>query len=199
MRRDLFRLRTLALLGVGSLVIHELRYALGPVEHGGAGSGAEVHGYLAAVWIVVGVLLVGALALFGRQLLRARASGEGGVRAASFSRRWLWAAGFLFTLHALQETVEVQVAAGGPVAEHGLAGGGGLLVVVLAVVLGAAIAALLGGADRAVALVAAAAARHARPSRPVRTRRARRPAPETGPLDVLARHLAGRAPPALSS
>jgi len=177
-------LRTTALLALGGFAVHQARYALAPDPHGAAG-----HGYLHAVPAVL--VALGAVALARTLVLLVRRAAAPVSRAPA--TRWLAASGALLALHVLQEGAERVLAGGGPLDR------GALLAIPLCLVVGAVIAAALRGADELLeaaasaplaplprALLGAAPALSVVGTAPVLPRRG-----------MLARHLAGRAPPAL--
>ncbi|HEY3021694.1 MAG TPA: hypothetical protein VGJ32_15960 [Solirubrobacteraceae bacterium] len=176
-------LRTTALLLVAGFAVHQTRYALVP-DHAGDGA----HAYLRAAPVVLALLA--ALAL-GRTLaaLGVRA---GPARSVAPVVRWLAASGALLTLHALQEGAERLLAGGGPI------DAGALLAVALCLAAGALVALALRGADELLAAASNAAAAAPRAFAPAA------PSPDLPPARrpfarraMLARHLAGRAPPVL--
>jgi hypothetical protein len=125
---------------------------------------------------------------------RARRTARG-ERAPSFARLWLALAAVLLAVYSGQELLEALLSRGQHFGTAVPFGEGGWSAIPLALVLGAAAALLLTGASRAVT----GAARGARPPRlrPLRGRSRRPVAPVRAPSQVVARHLAGRAPPAL--
>jgi len=181
------RLRLTALLALGALALHQLRYLVAHGEQAGAALASEGHAYLGVVALVVAVVLGAAMLDFGLALLRAR----GG--APSAGRRWLALSSALLVIYVCQESLE-----GVLVAHHasGLAavlGNGGWVSLPLALAIGGIVAVLLRGAELAIGT----------------RRRGRRPAPRAGVVarlesaerlsaNLLARHLAGRAPPSYS-
>jgi hypothetical protein len=164
-------LRATALLALGGFAVHQARYALVPDPHG-----AVAHGYLAAAPVVLALLLAAAL---GRTLL-----------APARGRRWTWlgAGGALLALHLAQEGAERVLSGGGPV-DLGL-----LLVVPLCLVAGWLVALALRGSEELAAAALPAAPRARRV--PLAVIAPAQPAPALARANV-ARHLAGRAPPAL--
>jgi hypothetical protein len=176
-------LRTTALLALGGFAVHQARYALVPDHAGDRG-----HAYLVAAPLVL--VLLAALAL-GHTLtaLARRAHAAPLLRAPR--ARWLAASGALLGMHLLQELGERIVAGGGAL------DAGTVLVVPLCLVAGAVVALAARGEEMLAAAAHQAAARAPRLvldaspvalALPARTIPARR---------GLARHLAGRAPPAL--
>jgi hypothetical protein len=179
-------LRAGALLAAGSLAVHELRYLLAYGDPAAVGG----HGYLAFVAPLVAVALAIACGVWLAHVGR-------GSSAPARTLTWLRASAALLGVYVVQETVEALAAAGHP----GLLAHGGWLAVPVALAVGALVALLLRGA-RAADRVAAAAARPwsplavlpvAPPSFPLPGAPASDPRPR-----VLARRLAGRAPPICS-
>lgn len=171
-------LRAAVLLALAAYAVHEARYLLVPNAHAAAG-----HGYLE----VAPVLLAGALALAAGRALGAL----GARRAAAPTLRWAAASGALLAIHGAQEGLEHLLAGGGPL------DAGVLVVVPLSVLAGALVAAALRRADRLLveATAPARAPRLVAPSAPA----VRAGVPRTAAIvpTGLARHLAGRSPPAL--
>lgn len=177
-----------ALLAAGSLAVHELRYVVGYGDEAAVGG----HGYL----VVVAPLVAIALAL-GCGVWLARIGRAATTRAAHGGLTWMGASASLLLVYVVQETLEGLAASGHP----GLFMHGGWVAAPVALAVGAVVALLLRGAHAADA-AAADAARLWSPlgvvpvapltvGLPV----ALRVAPRTG---VLARRLAGRAPPLAS-
>ncbi len=169
-------LRAAVLLAVAAFGVHEARYLLVPDGHAAAG-----HGYLAAMPVVLA--LATALAA-GHSLVRLGRRTAGGRRLS-----WAAATVALVAIHGGQELLERLLAGGGPL-DAGVA-----LVVPLSAIAGAVVALALGRAERLLAQATA----------PARAPRVRLVAPivllARGDREVrvpagLARHLAGRAPPA---
>src|SRR4051794_38102688 len=165
-------LRATALLALGGFAVHQVRYALVPDPHG-----AVAHGYLAAAPVVLALLLAAAL---GRTLLAPS-------RGARLS--WPAAGGSLLALHAVQELSERVIAGGGPI------DAGVLLVVPLCAVAGWLVALALRGSEAlAEASLPVAARPRLVPAAVLLPSARRQIAARTG----VARHLGGRAPPALA-
>jgi len=179
-------LRAAALLAAGSLVVHELRFMAG-YGSDGAVSG---HGYLA--WLAPLVAL--ALAAGCGAWLSRIGRGDGHHRR---TLTWLGATASLLVTYTAQETIEALAAPGhpGPLAH------GGWIAAPLALAVGGAIALMLRGA-RAADRAAAVAARPWSPLTAAWTAALDFARPAAAPLAprprVLARRLAGRAPPVAS-
>jgi hypothetical protein len=173
-------LRAAALLALVAFAVHEARYLVVPDAHADAG-----HGYLAAAPVLLALALALALGHTLVALARTRARA-----AAHRGPSWLAAASALLAIHAAQEGLERLLAGGGPI-------DAGLLVAgALCALGGVLVAALLRRAERLLREVGP-------PARARRTRIAaplalapRGPAPRIAASTGLARHLAGRAPPA---
>jgi hypothetical protein len=179
-------LRAGASLAAGSLAVHELRYLIGYGDPG-AVSG---HGYLTIVSPLVAIVLALAcgiwLARIGRAVPTAPARG---------TLTWLGASCSLVGVYVVQETIEALAAGGHP----GLLAHGGWTALPIAAAIGALVALLLTGA-REVDRAAAAVARPWTPfagAAPVAPAAIALPgaAPAAPRLRVIARRLAGRAPP----
>jgi hypothetical protein len=190
-------LRVAALLSGAELVLHELRYLIGYGHHSGEALHSQGHSYLPlataaamALLAVAGVQLVALLA-------RARRSGAAEPAAPRFGGAWLVATAGLLVAYTSQELLEGVLSAGHPEGLGALAAHGGWTALPLALALGALVAGALRGASAAVA---AAARRGRRTALPRPSPLSLRPlAGGWRPISApLARHLAGRAPPATS-
>jgi hypothetical protein len=190
------RARAIALLATGMLAVHQLRFVLAFGGDAGQHLSQEGHAYLGFVLPFVGVGLALAFAHFA--LLVARSRGASRVPAApSLPLTWAAATATLLIAYATQEGVEGTLALGHPAGIAGIFGAGGWIAVPLSVVVGAVVALLHHGAGVALARVAA----RRRPrvaTRPARRRRLPLH-PERAPVNPLARHLSGRAPPVVSA
>ncbi|MBN1527977.1 MAG: hypothetical protein JW895_02890 [Thermoleophilaceae bacterium] len=182
------------MIAAAALALHELRYLIGFGDHAGEALAARGHAYLPFAGGLAGLLL----ALAGAQLLtaieRARRTARG-ERPPSFARLWLGLAAMLLLVYSGQELLEALLTRGQQLGPAVPFAEGGWSAIPLALALGAAAALLLKGASRAVA----AAAGRARPSRlrPARGGALRPSAPVRVRRALIARNLAGRAPPAL--
>jgi hypothetical protein len=180
-----WRARAGALTLLGALAVHQGRYLAAP-----AAEDEHAHTYFSwLVPIVTAVTLV-ALIEFAGRLVRARVARP--ARLPSTGRLWLAATAALLTIFVAQEALETLTTHGVWVTPAELASAGGWSVAPLSIAVGGLIALLLRGAARAVEWAGSRVpARHKRP------RQIRLPArPFVAPQgSVLARRLAGRAPP----
>lgn len=184
-------LRFATLLAPAALALHQLRYLL---DHG-AHLGDRAHGYLAPLAAGVAVLVaLAALALAGTVLQRG--PGACGAAAPSLPRAWARASGALLVLYLLQEWVEGELASGHPHGVGAVIGDGGPVALALALALGGLIALVERRTPAATAAALAARPRVPRPRLALLCARAAVPGVVVRPrIDVLAGHLAGRAPP----
>jgi hypothetical protein len=185
--------RVLALLSLGGLAVHQLRFVLayrGGAEHELARQG---HAYLAAATPLIVAGLAVATFAFLRALAAARRGEADSGAERSFAVLWPAVSGALAVAFAVQEWLEGVLAAGHPTGLAGVVGHGGWVAIPLALAVGAIIALLLRGADAAIRRAATASRPTFRPATPrsLRPRRAHVGAARDG----LERHLAGRAPP----
>jgi len=173
-------------LAAGSLALHELRFLAG---YGGDGT-VGGHAYLAWLVPLVALTLAAGCGVWLARIGRGAAVGRPGLT-------WLGASASLAAVYVVQETIEALGSAGhpGPLAH------GGWVAAPLALLIGAIVAAALRGAHAADRAAAAAA----RPWTPL-TRALVAPdsfalpaaAPPAPRPRVIARRLAGRAPPRAS-
>jgi hypothetical protein len=183
-----WRVRAGALVLAGALAVHELRYALVARD-----ADAHAHAYLSWLGPFLCGVLVLAVAEFALRLAGRRVEGQL-PPAPRFGSRWAAFAVLLVAIFAVQETIEMLWAHGSIDLQAAVIAHEGWLALPLAIVVGAAAAALLRGARALVARLGAGrrAARPRTVALPPRHRRGWLP-----PGDVLARNLAGRAPPRL--
>jgi hypothetical protein len=188
-------MRWVALVAAGSLLVHELRYA---IEYG-AGTGHVLayqgHSYLPFAEALVAVMWICACLRFALSLRRAGRTEA--VRPIPAMRAlWASASAALIAVYSVQEAIEGALSAGHPGGLLGIYGNGGWSALLIAAVVGGVIALLVRGSHRALVLLAAR--RHAQPRR--RAERGRWPSwSSSAPLrrrPIIAAHLAGRAPPA---
>jgi hypothetical protein len=193
MRSGRITLRAAALLGTAALALHELRYLLAGGGLPSVELASEGHAYLPLAAVVVVLVL----ALAGAQLVdavaRALRTGHGEPQPPDLFLLWLLSSTALVGVHVAQEGAESLLTAGRPDLVAALAGPGGPLAMVLACFFGLLVAVALRGAGAAVAAAVRCFARR-RAGRPPASSRPR--TAEAPPRAcVLARHLAGRAPP----
>src|SRR4051794_6394938 len=182
------RVRGPALMAAAAFALHQLRYLVAPA----AGSEPSEHAYIpvaAGVVVLLFALAAGELAL---RVAGARDDGTGETEPRAFWAVWLVSSAGLVAIFAGQELAEA-VLAGGPVVDP--LAGGGLWALPLALALGGLVALALRLAG--VAVLGAVRPRTRRRPRPGTVTRPRwRPARPAA--SVLARNLAGRAPPLAS-
>ena len=188
------KLRAIALLGAGSMMVHELRYVAGYGSHAGKALAEQGHSYLPLVEALAIVMVVAALVRFLFSLAKARRGVVDEGAPGSFARMWLGASAALAVVYMFQEGFEGTFDAGHPAGLIGIFGHGGWTALLFSLLIGAAIAALTRLAYQAIELVARKAARRPRRAR-ARLSWAALPTPPGRRLDVLAWNLAGRAPP----
>jgi len=191
MRPDGLSLRASALLGLGALAVHELRYLVGYGSETGRMLAAHGHSYLALATTLAVLLFLVALAGFLARVAR----GGGGRTARARTRRLApAAAGALFAIYSVQEFLEGLVASGHPGGFAGVYGNGGWTAVLFAAAIGLVVALLLRGADTVLARVAARRRREFRRARGLAPLRPAFPQVAAKRLGI-SRNLAGRAPP----
>jgi hypothetical protein len=189
------RLRSLALLTCGSLVVHELRYAVSYGDHFHEVLASQGHDYLRWLQALGGLFAILALVRLGAQLLRAWRGHVPEPKHASFAGLWLRFSAALAVIYSVQEGLEGQFASGHPAGPAGIFGHGGWTALLLAAAVGAVIALVLRGAD----MVVAALVQGARATAPRPLCRCAIPRREFFPiLDAIALHRAGRGPPLTS-
>ena len=191
-------LRRAALLAVGALSLHQLRYLAGYGGNAGDAAAAHGHGYLSWVAVAAVGLVVAAGCAFVLALAGARRARGSEAAPAGFARAWLAASAALAVIYSVQELAEGWLAHGHPGGAAALLGHGGWTAYALALAIGALVALALRGARRAVVL----AARGRRIGRLVLPRTMPVPAASAAPLlprpRLVSLTLAGRAPPAAS-
>jgi hypothetical protein len=195
MRPQAPTLRLTALIAVGALVLHELRYLIGFGGHSGEELAARGHDYLPVAGAFAALLVAIATAQLLVAIGRARRSNVG-EQAPRLARAWLDLTGALLATYAGQELLEAALVHGGGSGLDALVAEGGWSALPLAGLLGAIGSLLLRGASAAVALAASGAP--GTPSRTCGPSPAVHVAPTHPPLSPLARKLASRAPPATS-
>jgi hypothetical protein len=194
MRRAPSTQRAAALIGAAALCLHELRFLGGYGRHADEALSEQGHAYLPFAGALAAGMLALAAGRLARALLRARRSGAAEAEPPPLLVAWAGASAALLVIYGSQELLEGVLSAGHPEGIAGVLGHGGWVAAPLAVGLGALVALLLRGAGAALAAAARTARRGPLPRAPLR---ASRPRPRAvGPRSpVLARKLAGRAPP----
>jgi hypothetical protein len=189
------KFRVVALLGAGSVIVHELRYVLAYGSDAGTALAEQGHSYTPTFEALIALLLGAVVVRFLLSVTRAFRGVAPARKPMTFRRTWLAASAALLVLYTLQEGFEGAFAPGHPGGVIGVYGNGGWTSVLLSLIVGALIAVLSVLARRTIELVAARLApvlpKTARPYVawiPLRASAGRR--------DVLAWNLAGRAPPA---
>lgn len=189
------RLRLAALVAVGALAVHQLRYVVAFGDHAPRRLASEGHAYLGSVAVIVGLLAAFALGLFLRRILLAWGSGSCEDGRTSGLRLWLATSIGLVAIFAGQELLEGLLASGHPTGLHGVFGHGGWVAVPLAVAIGGLVAAAARGAEAAVAVVASARSGTPRPGRIHSAPHLLPDGPPHRRLAPLAAAAASRAPP----
>lgn len=141
------RLAPVALMPVGALAVHQLRYWLAFGHHAGAALQAQGHSYLhsAVPWIVLLIAL--AIGLFLRALGRAFSGDTSLPRyTASFTVLWLVCAAGLIAIYATQELLEGWFVTGHPGGLVGVFGYGGWWSIPAAAAVALVLAAVFHGA-----------------------------------------------------
>jgi hypothetical protein len=187
---------TVRLAGViapAALVLHELRYLIGFGHHAHEALAERGHAYLPLAGGVAGLMLALAAAQLIVALDRARRTARA-EEPPGLVQVWIVLAVALLGVYTGQELLEAALTAGRDVSAAAVLADGGWSALPLALAIGALAALLVHGAGRRVALVARCA--RPRPARPTPLNPRRRVAPVLTPTSVIARHLAGRAPPA---
>ena len=189
-------LRPAALIAGGALAVHELRYGL---AGGGSAEPVAGHGYLPLVSLAAALLLVLAFAHLLSRVALARSGGPREPDGLGPRAAWVFAAASLTAVFCIQELFEGLLATGRTDGLEAVFSEGGWTAVPLAVVVGGVIALVLGAARVAVNAAARAGERRRRRRAPLAlARHAELPSGASRRPAVLAVHLAGRAPPALS-
>lgn len=125
-------LRALAVLGLGALAVHQLRYLFGYGADAGSALSQQGHGYLTGAVPVL--LALGLAALLSSFLARRARTRKRGVPHEL--GRILAYSGVLIATYSMQELTEGLLASGHPVGLAGLFGHGGLIVFPLALIVG---------------------------------------------------------------
>lgn len=191
MRTRAFTVRMAALMGVGSLAVHQLRFLLW-YGHGSDGTlRAQGHAYLA----VVGPVVVAGAVIAGARFLNRLAQGAR-TSAPRFARLWAGLSASLVAIYCVQESLEGLLTQGHPGGTDGIIGHGGWLSVPLSLAVGLALALALRGAARASELLPPARSLH--PSLPAAPLFLRSTASAFTPREACLATAPARAPPPAS-
>lgn len=188
------RWRMAALLPLGALVVHDLRYRLAYGPDAGRELSHQGHAYLGIAKPLLGVLCALLAAELLARLARAWRLGEADERPWSRGRLWALTSLALAAVFVGQELVEGALFAGHPAGLAGVLGAGGWVALPLSGLVAGGLTLLLAGARAIVRAVARRSRGAARPrsAAPGPRGRAlafvRRPAP-------MGSAAAGRAPP----
>ena len=183
-------MRWVGLLALGAIGLHELRYVLGPGAHAHE---TAVHSYLPLALALAVLAFVVALIDFVTTLVAANGDRVRLGAPSRVSRSWPMATVALVVIFILQESLEGALFGGHSAGLHGLFGHGGWSVAIFAPLLGVLIAFLVRGSEKAIELAARSDPRpRLKPARVIAMRPPTSPPPRPR---LLARHLAGRAPP----
>jgi hypothetical protein len=185
-------LRAVALLSVGAVVLHQLRFAFGYGQSAREALALQGHSYIPFTVALTAVVFAAALLWFVTSLVLARSGRPIDASGPPFGRLWGCATAALLAVYILQEAFEGQFSAGHPAGLVGIFGHGGWIAFPLALALGALIALLLEGARRVIVLVSS---RLRAPVPRLRSARWRRLPSGFPQLDVLAHSIAARGPP----
>jgi hypothetical protein len=194
-----WRIRAGALIAVGALGVHDLRYLLAYHHRAGHELAVQGHGYLHLATPLIAGTLVLAVAAFAMRVMRAYTEGDAPRALPGTTRIWPLVSALLLGVYSCQEWLEGALADGHPGGIAAPYSHGGWIALPLALAIGLLIALALRGAAAAIAVAATrgrARLRHAdNASSPSSVGRSVWIAPPPG---ALARRLAPRAPPALA-
>ena len=152
-----------------------------------------MHSYLPLALALATLAFVIALIDFATTLVAANSDRVRLTAPSRVSRSWPAATVTLVVIFVLQESLEGALLGGHSAGLHGLFGHGGWSVAIFAPLLGVLIAFLVRGSEKAIELLVQ---RTARPRlKPARVIPMRPPMTAAPRLRLLARNLAGRAPP----
>jgi hypothetical protein len=195
-----WRIRAGALIAVGALGVHDLRYLLAYHGHASQELALQGHGYLRLATPAIAGLLVLAAAAFASRLLRAYAGRDDGGEPRALPtvpRMWALASALLVGVYCTQEWMEGLLAQGHPGGLGAPFSHGGWFALPLALAIGFLIALALRGAAAAIAVAAARGRARLVPPSPVELpSHVARSVWSAPPQGALARRLAPRAPPA---
>ena len=184
------RIRAAALISVGALVVHDLRYLIAYRGRAGEELSVTGHGYLGVVTPLAMGLLALAVAAFTWRVLMARGHEP---RLPSTKRLWGFHSAVLVAIYVSQEWIEGVAAKGHPGGIAAVVSHGGWIAFPLALAVALIIALLLRGDRAAIALAAGHRRTWLRPRAVLALVAPSVWRPLTG--DALARRLAPRGPP----
>src|SRR5437879_4320423 len=119
------RLRAVALLGVGALAVHQLRYLLAYGHSSSDALALQGHAYLVVVAPVVGMLVMLAAIELLIRVATARKTSSGEAGLPSPLRLWMLTSACLAVIYSVQEFLEGAAEAGHPGGLAGVFGHGG--------------------------------------------------------------------------
>jgi hypothetical protein len=181
-----------ALVAVGSLAVHQLRFLLWYGHHSDRALSAQGHSYLMVVGPAVVAVAVFAFARFLDRLAR-------GARTSvpRLGRLWLVLSGTLAGMFCVQETLEGMLSSGHPDGLAAIAGHGGWIAAPLSAAVGLALAVALRGGAQAAELLSPGRSPHLPlPAAPLSLHPLVTPPPRREPWLAVA---SARAPPAASA
>jgi hypothetical protein len=187
-------MRSLAVLSLGALAVHQARYLFGYGGDAAAALARQGHGYISSA---IPILLALGVAAAICSAVAGRFGGEGRARRHGAARTLAYAAALVIT-YSVQELTEGLLASGHPAGLEGLFGHGGWIVFPLALVVGFLAWLAVRGLEAIEARFTPRPDAHAVPRAPARIGAPRRrqgaaPVFQTSPL---ASGLARRPPPA---
>ena len=149
MRTGALTARMAALVGVGSLAVHQLRFLLWYGDGSDRALSAQGHAYL----VVVGPVVVTVAAFAFARILDRIARGAR-TSAPRLGRLWLVLSAALTVMFCVQESLEGMLSSGHPDGLAAMAGHGGWLAAPLSAIVGIALAIALRGGAQAAELLA---------------------------------------------
>jgi hypothetical protein len=189
-------LRFFALLSMGLLVVHHLRFAfahLGPAEQHDS---AAVHSYLPFMLALIAVIAVAAAVLYVRDIALVRRAAREVSRPWSFGRLWALSTVLLLGSYVLQESLEALEAHDAITLSQTLSAHNGWTVLLLAPATAAVVALFARETELVLTRISQPAGTPCAHTEP--TGRWRCNQSWLQPRRVLLRQLAGRAPPPAS-
>jgi hypothetical protein len=187
------KLRAVALLAAGSVLVHELRYVAGYGGNAGTALAEQGHSYMPWIEALATVLALASLVRFVLALVRASRGNAPARRPPRFQRLWLVSSAALAAIYTAQEGFEGTFAPGHPAGLVGVYGHGGWTAVLFSLLVGALIAAVTMLAHHAVRLVAQRAAQFSRRAAAAVRVAARRASPRRSRLEPRRQSASARA------